>query len=225
MMTAAITTLLNEYVGTIVARSIVGGAASSCGINPEHLAASQIPAFLAALDNGVTAFVAEPVQQREASSRLRALMETRGLLLAGSGGPGAVDGVSPNARMGIDINEEYDIVTARNHTKTICDELGFGASEQVKIATVVSELARNIHAYVGRGRIELEVVNTPRRGIEIRATDQGNGIPNIDEILSGKYRSRTGMGVGLLGTKRRMDGFSIDSGPGRGTKLIVRKYI
>ena len=163
------------------------------------------------------AFVAEPTQQRECSSRLRSLLESNGFLLASA--------TASSTRMTVEINEEYDIVTARNHAKTICDDLGFSASEQVKIATVVSELARNIHAYVGRGRIELEIVGSPRPGIEIRATDSGNGIPNIDEILAGKYRSRTGMGVGLLGTQRLMDEFSINSGPGRGTRLVVRKYV
>jgi len=217
-MTAAdITAVLNEYVGTIVARSIVSGASSSCGIDLTELSPGQIPAYLSALDNGVNAFVSEPTRQRECSARLRSLMESGGYLLAGAS--------SDATRMVVEINEEYDIVTARNHTKTLCLDVGFGASEQVKIATVVSELARNIHAYVGRGRIELEIVSTPRRGIEIRAIDRGNGIPNVDEILSGKYRSRTGMGVGLLGTKRLMDEFAIDSSPGRGTKLVVRKYV
>ena len=217
MTSADITAVLHEYVGTIVARSIVSGASSSCGIDLMELSPGQIPAYLSALDNGVTAFVAEPTKQRECSARLRSLMESGGFMLTGA--------ASEKTRMVVEINEEYDIVTARNHTKTICDDLGFGASEQVKIATVVSELARNIHAYVGRGRIELEIVSTPRRGIEIRAVDQGNGIPNIDEILSGKYRSRTGMGVGLLGTKRLMDEFRIDTAPRRGTRLVVRKYV
>jgi serine/threonine-protein kinase RsbT len=217
MTSASITTVLNEYVGTIVARSIVSGAANACGVDPLELSPMQIPCLLQALDNGVQAFVAEPTRQRECSARLRSLMESNGYLLANA--------TATSTRMVVDINEEFDIVTARNHTKTICDDLGFGASEQVKIATVVSELARNIHAYVGRGRIELEIVTTPRRGIEIRAIDQGNGIPNVEEILSGRYRSRTGMGVGLLGTKRLMDEFTIDTGPGRGTRLVVRKYV
>lgn len=212
-----VTTVLNEYVGTIVARSIVKGAASACGCDPQTLSPAQIPTFLSALDAGVQAFVAEPTKQRECSSRLRTMLESNSFQ--------ATHATASTSRLIVDINEEYDIVTARNHTKTLCDELGFSASEQVKIATVVSELARNIVLYVGRGRIELEIVNTPRRGIEIRSIDQGNGIPNVDEVLSGTYRSKTGMGVGLLGTKRLMDEFQLDSAPGRGTKLVVRKYI
>lgn len=213
----SITAVLHEYVGSIVARSIVNGAANTCGIDPHKLSPEQIPCYLAALDNGVQAFVAEPDRQRECSSKLRSMLDSSGYR--------AQNATATTTRMTVVINEEIDIVTARNHAKTICGELGFSASEQVRIATVVSELARNIVLYVGRGRIELEVVNTPRRGIEIRSIDQGNGIPNVDEVLSGMYRSKTGMGVGLLGTKRLMDEFTIESSPARGTKLVVRKYL
>jgi len=212
-----ITTVLNEYVGTIVARSIVNGAANTCGIDPHQLSPEQIPCYLKALENGIQAFVAVPEKQRECTARLRSMLDSSGFRVQNA--------TSATKRMVVDITEEYDIVTARNHTKTMCSDLGFSASEQVKIATVVSELARNIVAYVGRGRIELEVVNTPRNGIEVRSYDQGNGIPNLDEVLSGLYRSKTGMGVGLLGTKRLMDEFQIDSVPGRGTTLVVRKYL
>lgn len=215
--TGDITTVLNEYVGTIVARSIVNGAANACGIDPGSISPSEIPCYLRALDNGVQAFVMEPTRQRECSARLRALLESSGF--AASHAPGLM------TCQVIDINQEIDIVTARNHTRSMCERLGFGASEQIKIATVVSELARNIVLYVGRGRIELEAVNVPRRGVEIRAIDQGGGIQDIDQVLSGKYRSKTGMGVGLLGTKRLMDEFAIDTNPLSGTKLVVRKYL
>jgi len=213
---ANVTSVLNDYVGTIVARSIVSGASSASGIDPDAMNPAQIPMFLRALDAGINAFVQEPLKQQECATRLRSILEAQGA---------HPDHATHSHRLVVDINEEYDIVTARNHTKTLCDDVGFTASEQVKIATVVSELARNIVLYVGRGRIELEIVNTPRRGIEIRSIDQGNGIPNVDEVLSGKYRSKTGMGVGLLGTKRLMDEFAIDSGPARGTRLTVRKYV
>lgn len=213
---AHVTTVLNEYVGTLVARSIVSGAASVSGIDPDAMNVSQVPTFLRALDAGVQAFVQEPVKQRECSARLRSILDSGSL---------PTDSLTGSHRLVVEINEEYDIVTARNHARTLCDELGFTPSEQIKLATVVSELARNIVLYVGRGRIELEVVESPRRGIEIRSIDQGGGIPNLDEVLSGKYRSKTGMGVGLLGTKRLMDEFTIDSSPARGTRLSVRKYL
>jgi serine/threonine-protein kinase RsbT len=212
---ASVSGVLSEYVGTIVARSIVQGAAHSVGTELYAMSSAQVPAYLRALEAGVNAFVADPGRARECSAKLRDLLESAGHLAEMSG---------VLTRMVIDINNELDIVTARNHTKTVCQDLGFSASEQVKIATAVSELARNIVLYVGSGRIELEIIDTPRRGIEVRAIDEGSGIPGIDHVFSGGYRSTTGMGVGLMGTKRLMDYFEIDTGPDKGTRIVVRKY-
>lgn len=216
---ANFTAILHDYVGTIVARCVVNGATTASGIDPNTMTPAQVPAFLTALESGVQAFVPEPDAKRECIARLRELM-----------GPGHAEEASPVTAsaptcLTVEITEEYDIVTARTHSRTLCEGLGLGLSEQVKITTVVSELARNIVHYVGTGRIELEVIETPRRGVEIRAIDQGVGIPNIGQVLSGHYKSATGMGVGLLGTQRLMDEFTIDTGPGRGTKVVTRKYV
>jgi serine/threonine-protein kinase RsbT len=215
-VTTSILGVLKDYVGTIVARSIIEGANARSGIDPEHVAASQVQTYLDALEVGVLAFVAEPTRERECMSRIRSVLES----LCGTHMES-----TDATRLQVDINEEYDIVTARNHTRTICDQIGFGVAEQIKIATVVSELARNIVLYVGKGRIEIETVDGLRRGIEIRAIDRGAGITNLDAVLNGGYRSKTGMGVGLLGTKRLMDDFEIDTAPGRGTRITVRKFV
>jgi serine/threonine-protein kinase RsbT len=124
----------------------------------------------------------------------------------------------------ISILQEFDIVTARGEARTVCQEIGFPALERVKIATVVSELARNIVQYAGTGHIDLKPITEPRKGIEVVATDQGTGIPNIGHVLSGEYTSRTGMGVGLVGTKRLMDDFTVDTGA-TGTRIVARRFI
>jgi serine/threonine-protein kinase RsbT len=107
----------------------------------------------------------------------------------------------------------------------MADAAGFSIPDAVKIATVVSELAHNIVVYAQKGRIEFEVFRAPRVAIEIVATDDGPGIADVAHILSGKYRSRTGMGLGLLGSKRLVDEFSVDSAPGKGTRVVARKYV
>jgi serine/threonine-protein kinase RsbT len=213
-VTTSLLDIMKDYCGTIVGRSIIESASTRSGINPEHATALQVPQLLSALDMGVEAFVHDPGKQQECKSRLRES-------LTHYCGSGTVDA----SNLHVEIVEEYDIVTARNHTRTICDEVGFGVAEQVKIATVVSELARNIVLYAGNGRIELETIDGLRRGIEIRAIDRGPGIHDVDKVLSGSYRSKTGMGVGLLGTSRLMDDFKIDSAPGRGTRITTRKFV
>ena len=39
----------------------------------------------------------------------------------------------------------------------------------------------------------------------VEAIDQGPGIRNLEEILAGRYKSRSGLGLGILGTKRLAD--------------------
>jgi hypothetical protein len=48
---------------------------------------------------------------------------------------------------------------------------------------------------------------------------------NVKLILSGRYRSPTGMGVGLMGARRLVDQFQIDSAPGKGTTIHLRKFL
>jgi serine/threonine-protein kinase RsbT len=125
----------------------------------------------------------------------------------------------------IPILVEDDIVRARSAGRDLCREMGFSEINQVKVATGISELARNIFQYAKTGLIVLRRLGAPRPGIEIVARDQGPGIANLQVVLGGGYRSRTGMGKGLLGSRRLMDHFEIDTGPGRGTTVTLRKFV
>jgi serine/threonine-protein kinase RsbT len=114
---------------------------------------------------------------------------------------------------------EADVSEARLAARAMCEVLGARRVVVQKVATIVSELARNIFMYAGTGRIEL----VPSAGgasprLIIRAVDEGPGIPHLDEVLGGRYKSRTGLGAGLLGTKRLVDRFEIATGP-TGTRI------
>ena len=87
------------------------------------------------------------------------------------------------------------------------------------------ELARNIFHYAKTGTISLKKLGAPRPGLEIVAIDQGPGIRDVKHVMSGSYRSTTGMGKGLLGARRLVDVFEIDTAPGRGTRVMLRKYV
>ena len=140
--------------------------------------------------------------------------------------PGGRHAVSTlNDIIEIPIDAEGDIVRARGTGRDICRTLGFAEINQVKVATAISELARNIHQYAGKGRITLKVLGAPRPGIEIVANDEGPGISDTKLVLSGTYRSRTGMGKGLLGARRLMDYFELVSAPGKGTHVTLRKFV
>jgi serine/threonine-protein kinase RsbT len=125
----------------------------------------------------------------------------------------------------VQINHDSDIVTARQEGRALAARLGFSSSEQVLIATAISEAARNILQYAGKGTIslsELEVGN--RRGILIVARDTGPGIPDIEQALVDGFSSSGGLGLGLPGIKRLMDELEIVSEAGKGTTLIMRRW-
>jgi signal transduction histidine kinase len=129
------------------------------------------------------------------------------------------DDVSMSWRIvSMSIESESDVVAVRQRARRIAELLGFERQDQTRIATAVSEIARNAFGYAGGGRAEfsLESSTTPQR-FRVRISDTGAGIADLQEILDGQYRSRSGMGLGLVGARRLMDSFKIDTAPGRGT--------
>lgn len=131
----------------------------------------------------------------------------------------------PQTEIVVPIVREGDIVTARESGKQMCAALGFSEVAYVKVATAISELARNIVKYAREGAITSRVLSAPRRGIEVVAADSGPGISDPELVMSPRYRSRSGMGVGLRGTRRLMDDFELKSEVGRGTTVTIRKYL
>jgi signal transduction histidine kinase/DNA-binding response OmpR family regulator len=118
---------------------------------------------------------------------------------------------------------EQDLVIARQKAREIAERLGFDRQDQSRIATAVSEIARNAIRYARDGSIayEIEGERAPQI-LLIRIADRGPGIPNLDEILRGRYRSTTGMGLGIVGARRLMDRCEITSSPG-GTTVVMTK--
>lgn len=123
------------------------------------------------------------------------------------------------------IRSDLDIVIARTLARDTAKLLGFGAIDQARIATAVSELARNIFLYAGSGSVTVrEIERTGRRGIEIICEDQGPGIADVAVVMQDGYSTSRGMGMGLPGAKRLMDEFDITSSEGVGTTITCRKW-
>ncbi|ESQ92899.1 hypothetical protein ABAC460_01240 [Asticcacaulis sp. AC460] len=119
------------------------------------------------------------------------------------------------------IRFEQDVVLARRRARQIAKLLDFGGQDQIRIATAVSELARNVFQYTSGGRVEFSVETGSPDRFRIRVTDSGKGIADLDLILSGGYQSTTGMGLGLLGAKRLVDDFDITTHPATGTAIVL----
>ncbi|MFS0771163.1 ATP-binding protein [Sphingomonas sp. 1P08PE] len=121
--------------------------------------------------------------------------------------------------------EEADIIAARQRTRQVADLLGFDKQDQTRIATAVSEIARNALTYGGGGRVELAIDDGGDARLIVTVRDKGPGIADLAAILEGRYRSQSGMGVGIVGTRRLMDDFTIDSVVGEGTIVTLGKLL
>lgn len=124
----------------------------------------------------------------------------------------------------INLRFEQDVVLARQRAREIAELLGFDHSEQIRLATATSEMARNAFRYARSGRVEFLLDRDPPPKLTIRISDSGPGITNLNEILDGRYRSSTGLGKGILGTRRLMDFFDIQT-DGSGTVIEMSKLI
>lgn len=122
----------------------------------------------------------------------------------------------------VDLRHDEGVVTARQRARDVAELLGFDRLEQTRIATAVSELARNAHRYAGGGEVR---IMTGRDRMRVEVSDTGPGIPNLDEVLSGDYTSSTGLGRGLVGVRQLMDEFEISAPEGRGTRVTVVKCL
>ncbi len=123
------------------------------------------------------------------------------------------------------IRFEPDIITSRQKTKLIAQELGLDTQDQIRLATTVSELARNVFQYARTGTIEFFFTIELPQFFYIVVSDSGPGIQFIEKILAGDYTSQSGMGVGLRGAKKLMDYFHVETSSQNGTVVTIGKKL
>jgi serine/threonine-protein kinase RsbT len=124
----------------------------------------------------------------------------------------------------IPIRADADIVAARQGVRELAERLGFSGTDLTVIATAVSEVARNIVRFAGSGEIVVELLEEPRRGVQVVARDTGPGIPDVEQALTDGFSTYHGLGLGLPGARRLMDEFGVVSEPGRGTTVTMTKW-
>jgi serine/threonine-protein kinase RsbT len=125
----------------------------------------------------------------------------------------------------VPVRAEVDVLLARQEARRLASDLRFSSAELTLIATAISEVARNIVAYAGKGEIVLRIVQQgQRRGLVVTARDKGPGIVDIELALQDGYSTSRSLGLGLPGSKRLMDEFNIASEVGKGTEIIMTKW-
>jgi serine/threonine-protein kinase RsbT len=141
---------------------------------------------------------------------------------SGAASGGVATAASKAVRKTFAVEQEKDIATARLEAWSEAVRIGLSKFTAVKVATAVSELARNIVFYAGKGTVEL-VASEDDRGptLNIVASDQGPGIEarKLEEIWAGTYKSQRGMGKGLLAVKKLTNDFHLETGAGKGTRV------
>lgn len=196
--------VLQRYISPVNARALLVRALKEEGVSHQNLTPDNLRRCSGALRRGLGLFV--PQAQREAA--LREITD-----FCGS------DSLTPTGCR-LEIREEMDIGRVRAEARRICGSTGTTSFVMQRVATIVSELARNMVLYANGGVVEITPPSSAPRRIVVRAEDRGPGIRNLDEIMSGRYKSRTGMGKGLLGTKRLADHFEIETNS-RGTRVVA----
>jgi len=200
--------LLERFLSPLIARPMLQKALRERNLVAERFTSADAYKIFPLLERGLNLFVAEHERDR-AMLALRELCERS----------------QPQAEpCQVKISSESDIGVVRNEARRICEEVGAGSYTVQKVTTIVSELARNIVSYASRGTLEIVPITVQARRIILRAADTGPGIPNLELVLSGKYRSKTGLGRGLLGTKRLADHFDVSTGA-TGTLVVAEVLI
>ncbi|WP_322860778.1 anti-sigma regulatory factor [Mycobacterium europaeum] len=126
----------------------------------------------------------------------------------------------------VDINNSDDIVEVRKAGHQLALDLGFSLTDVTMIATAISEIARNITSYAGRGVVRVFVADREgHKALVVRAEDEGPGIADIERAMEDGYSTGRGLGMGLPGSRRLMDRLLVESTLGRGTVVEMWKWV
>lgn len=128
-------------------------------------------------------------------------------------------------RVELPLAAQVDIVTVRQATRSLAVEIGLSIIDQTKIVTAASELARNTVIHGGGGIAVLELLmEMGKQGLRLSFEDKGPGIPDLERAMQDGYTSGSGLGLGLGGSKRLCNDFSIESEVGVGTRVVITRW-
>lgn len=123
------------------------------------------------------------------------------------------------------IAREDDVVNVRRKVRAIAHARGFDSFASAAVTTATSELTRNAWVHGGGGEAIVEEVSDGGRiGIRVEFRDTGPGIADVGRVLAGGYSTARSMGLGVSGSRRLVDEFSIESSPGKGTVVVFVKW-
>jgi serine/threonine-protein kinase RsbT len=210
----AIGAILSGTISAITQRSIFNRLGALARMPVTQVGPTERQTLLKELESSLRLFARGNSAELLAACE-RALGDTSGASASVPASKAAVQKMLP-------VDQEKDIATARLEAWSEAVRIGLSKFTAVKVATAVSELARNIVFYAGRGSVELRSTQDERGpSLQIVARDQGPGIEpaRLNDIWAGTYKSQRGMGKGLLAVKKLVNDFHLETGPGKGTTV------
>jgi len=120
------------------------------------------------------------------------------------------------------VRREADVARVVQLALAVGEAAGLGRVGAHSLATAASELATNIVRYAGAGAVTLRALPG---GVELVAEDEGPGIEDVDAALRDHCSTQDSLGLGLPGVRRLMDEFTLETEPGRGTRVVARKRV
>jgi serine/threonine-protein kinase RsbT len=133
--------------------------------------------------------------------------------------------VTCNSKREMRIESEDDVILVRRAVRALAEAQGFDTFATAALTTATSELTRNVWVYARRGVALLEeVADDARVGVRVTFRDEGPGIPDVPRVLAGGFSTGRSLGLGVSGSRRLVDGFDLQSTPGRGTRVEIVKW-
>jgi serine/threonine-protein kinase RsbT len=133
--------------------------------------------------------------------------------------------VLATATESLPIASSDDVVLVRQRVRELAVLLGFRLVDQTKLVTAASELARNTLQHGGGGGVTIvPLAAGTRKGLRLVFEDEGPGITDIERALTDGFTTGGGLGLGLGGSKRLCNEFSIESQPGCGTRVTIARW-
>ena len=118
-----------------------------------------------------------------------------------------------------------DVVLARQKVRQWAVDLRFSLVDQTKLVTAASELGRNALDHGKGGEMTIELLSSgTKSGLRLVFEDRGPGIPDVEQALKDGFTTGSGMGLGLGGSKRLVNEFSIESKVGEGTRITIARW-
>ena len=125
----------------------------------------------------------------------------------------------------IKVKNQKDAEFAGSTASKTSSRLGFDKIGCAQIFLAVSEIVGNTVKFAGQGIVEIRLSKN-RKTLEITVKDKGPGIEDLKKVMKEGYSTEeTSLGIGLKAAKRAMDEFLIKTKVGKGTTIIMKKYL